>query len=170
MLRIAEAEHALLGAGLLFVAARATDGGVATVLVERLLERLGLHDVGVARAMRERRDARGLAGLVGVDDELGVEALRGLVAELDHLLELPARVDVQQRERDAAREERLAGQVQQDRGVLADGIHEQRLGELGRHLAEDVDAFGLEPGQVGQFRRARTRAAPRDGFQGGVTG
>ena len=168
MLRIAEAEHALLGAGLLFVAARATDGGIAAVLVERLLERLGLHDVGVARAMRERRNARGLAGFVRVDDELGVEALGGLVAERDHFLELPARVDVQQREGNAAREEGLAGQVQQDRGVLADGIHEQRLGELGRHFAEDVDALGLEPGQVGQLWHRRAR--PGTGRPAGVTG
>src|SRR6185436_1053262 len=124
VLRIAEREHALLGAGLLFVTARTTDGGIGAVLVERLLERLGLHDVGVAAAVRERRDAGGAAGLVRVDDELGVQTLRGLVAELDHLLELPAGVDVQQREGNAAREECLAGEMQQDRGVLADRVHE----------------------------------------------
>ena len=116
----------------------------AAVLVERLLQRLGLHDVGVAAAMRERRDARGLAGFVRVDDQLGVQSLRGLVAERNHLLELPARVDVQQREGNASGEEGLAGQVQQHRGVLADGIHQDGLRELGRHLAEDVDAFGFE--------------------------
>ncbi len=41
----------------------------------------------------------------------------------------------------------------------------KRLGELGRHLAEDVDALGLQPGQMGQFRHARARPAPRNGFQ-----
>jgi hypothetical protein len=99
-----------------------------------------------------------------MDDELCVEPLGGLVAEADHFLELPARVDVQQRERDASREERLAGKVQQDRRVLADRVHQQGLRELRGHLAHDVDAFGLEPRQVGHPAQTRA-AAHRLGFQ-----
>ena len=53
----ADREHALLGARLLFVAPGAAERGVEAVDVERLLERLRLHDVGVnRRAVRERID------------------------------------------------------------------------------------------------------------------
>ena len=72
------------------------------------------------------------------------------VAEGDHLAELPAGVDVQQRDRRARRMERLQQQVQQHRTVLADGIQHHRVAELGRDLAQDVDAFGFEPIEVGQ--------------------
>jgi hypothetical protein len=116
--------------------------------------------------MRERRDTRGAAGFIGVDDELGVEALHGVVTEGNHFPELPAGVDVQQRERNAAREEGLARQVQQDRRVLADRIHEDGLGELGRHFAEDVDAFGLEPCEMRQPGHRRCAAGRRNRFEG----
>jgi hypothetical protein len=43
----AEREDALLGAALLFVAARAAEGDVEAVEVERLLKPLGLPHVGV---------------------------------------------------------------------------------------------------------------------------
>ena len=54
VLRGAEREDALLGARLLLVAARAAEGGVEAVLVERLLQRLGLHHVGVDAPSRGR--------------------------------------------------------------------------------------------------------------------
>jgi hypothetical protein len=101
-----------------------------------------------------------------VHDELGVQALRGFVAEGNHFLELPAGVDVQQREGNATGEERLAREVQQHRGIFADGVHQQRLGELGRHLAHDVDALGFQPRQVRQAGGSRIAAGSRDGFQG----
>ena len=66
MLRAAEREDALLGARLLLVAARAADRGVEAVLVQRLLQRLGLHHVGVhGGAVADRADA--LRDAVGVD-------------------------------------------------------------------------------------------------------
>ena len=70
------------------------------------------------------------------------------VAELDHLAELVGRVDVQQRERNRARIERLLRQPQQHRRVLADRVEHHRPLELGDHLAHDVDALGLERAQV----------------------
>jgi hypothetical protein len=45
----AEREDALLGAALFLVAARAAEGGVEAVFVERLLQALGLHHLGVQR-------------------------------------------------------------------------------------------------------------------------
>src|ERR1700676_4173309 len=43
----AERKNALLGTTLLLVAPRAAEGRIEAVLVERLAERLGLHDIGV---------------------------------------------------------------------------------------------------------------------------
>jgi hypothetical protein len=51
--------------------------------------------------------------------------------------------------------EGLAGQVHQRLRVLADAVEHHRPGELGRHLADDVDALRLQIAQVVH------RAAPR---------
>jgi hypothetical protein len=57
VLRGAEREDALLGARLLFVAPGTAKGHIEAVLVQRLLQALGLHDVGVdGRAVGERID------------------------------------------------------------------------------------------------------------------
>ena len=100
----ADREHPLLGPRLLLVAPRAAEREVEAVLVERLLQPLGLPHVGVHRgAVVERVDAEldALGVLVHeqVDAQLGGHAA---VAELVHLLELPRGVDVQQRKRRAA--------------------------------------------------------------------
>jgi hypothetical protein len=73
---------------------------------------------------------------------------------------------VQQRERDAAGEEGLARQVQQHRGILADRVHQDGLGELGGHFAEDVDALGFEAGQVREPAHAGVAARVGTRFQG----
>ena len=70
------------------------------------------------------------------------------IAELDHLPELPGRIDVQQREGQPAGVERLLRQPQHDGGVLADRVEHHRPLELGGDLADDVDALGLEGFQV----------------------
>jgi hypothetical protein len=75
---------------------------------------------------------------------------RALVAEGDHLAELPGGVHVQQRDRRPRREKRLDQQVQQYRAVLADRVQHHRIAELGRDLAQDVDAFGFEAIEVGK--------------------
>src|SRR3546814_13007327 len=64
----AEREDALLGPGLFLVAARPADGGVEPPPVQRLLEGLGLHHVGVhGGAVADRTDALGNAIRVGPD-------------------------------------------------------------------------------------------------------
>ena len=151
VLGVAEGEDALLGARLLLVAARAAEGRVEAVFVERLAQRHGLHDVGVGvRAVVERVDAVAHAVLVDVDQQVEAELLRHLVAERDHLAELPGRVDMQERERRLGGIERLHRQMQQHRGILADRIEHDRLGEVRRNLAEDVDRLGLQPLEVRQ--------------------
>ena len=127
------------------------------MLVESVLQRLGLHDVGVlAAAVGERGDAGGAAFLVGVDDEVQLELLGDPVPEGDHVPELPRRVDVQEGERESPGVEGLAGEVQEHGRVLADRIEQHRTLELRSHLADDVDAFGFELLQVGE-RVARHR-------------
>ena len=48
------------------------------------------------------------------------------------------------------REKRLARQVQQNRGILADRIQHHRIVELCGHLTNDVDALGFELFEMGQ--------------------
>ena len=145
MLRVAEGEDALLRARLLLVAARATDRGIERVLVQRLLQRLGLHHVGVhGGAVGQRRDALAHAVLVGVHEHVHVAVRRDAVTERDHLAEFPGGIDVQQRHRRPGGIKRLAQQVQQHRGILADRIQRHRMAEGRLHLAEDVDALRLQ--------------------------
>jgi hypothetical protein len=82
--------------------------------------------------------------MIGVHDQVEPEFAHCAIAEGDHVAELPGRVDVQQRERQLARPERLAGQMQEHSRILADRIEQHRPAELRRRLAEDVDAFRLE--------------------------
>ena len=99
---VAEREDALLGARLLLVAARAAERRVEAVLVQRLLQRLRLHDVGVhGRAVVERVDALRAtpSGLMCTMQVEPVLARRCASRNAIHLPELPGRVDVQQRER-----------------------------------------------------------------------
>ena len=79
---VAKREHPLLGAALLFVAARAAKGDVETVLVQRLLQTLGLHHVGMQRAaVVERVDVLLHALGVDVHDQLHADLLGHLVAK-----------------------------------------------------------------------------------------
>jgi hypothetical protein len=55
---------------------------------------------------------------------------------------------VQQRERDRRRVERLLREAQHYGGVFADRVEHHRPLELGRHLANDVDALGFERAQM----------------------
>ncbi len=80
------------------------------------------------------------------------------VAELDHLGEVVARVDVHQRERERRRAKRLLGQAQQHDRVLAAAEQQHRPLEFGRHLAHHVDRLGLQRAQVAQLGAAPRRS------------
>jgi hypothetical protein len=101
------------------------------------------------RAGGDRPDAALDAVLVDVDDEIEAEALRHLVAEGDHLLELPRRIDVKERERQLGGVERLQREMEHHAGVLADRIEHHRVGELGDDLSDDRDRLGFEPPEMG---------------------
>ncbi len=154
MLRRAEREDPLLGAALLLVAARTAKGGIEAVEVERLLQGLGLHHVGMdRRAVREWVYAFFYAVRVGVRNQLETVLVHHALAERVHLPELPARVDVQQRERRLGRVERLHRHVQHRGAVLADGVQHHRLAALRDHLAHDLDCLGLEALEVRERAR-----------------
>ena len=149
----AEREDPLLGARGVLVAPRPAERGVEAEFVERLAERLGLHDVGVeGRAVAERPDPPLHALPVDVNQQLHPVRLGHAVPELVHLRELPGRVDVEQRKRRRRRVERLAREVQQDRGILPDRVEHHRSAKLGHRFAQDVDRLRFEPAKVGQGR------------------
>ncbi len=151
VLRRTDAEDALLGPRLLLVASGPTERRVEPPLVERLLEALRLPHVGVHRgSVVERVDAHRDAFGVLVDEQLHPRLGCHLLPHLVHRLELPGGVDVQERERRNRRVEGLAGQLEHDRAVLADRVQHHRSLALGDRLPHDLDAFGLEPLQVGE--------------------
>src|SRR5215472_14050095 len=115
MLGAAQREDALLSPAFLFVSARSAESRVEAVVVERLLQRLSFHHRRVqCRARGYRVDAPCLPLLVGVDEEIETKAPHSLVAERDHLPELPSRIDVKQREWRFTGKKRLARQMQHD--------------------------------------------------------
>ena len=115
------------------------------VLLDRVEQRDGLQAVA-RRARAGLLDGAALVDrlLHGGDDQPLADLLDEPVAELDHLGEVVARVDVHHREREARRAERLLGESQQHDRVLAAGEQQHGTLELGGDLAHDVDRLGLE--------------------------
>ena len=162
MVRGANREDALFRPRLFLVSASAAKRAVEPVRVERLLERLRFHDVGVqSRPVSERIDAHFHTLRVGVHQEIESESTRGLISERDHLPEFPCCVDVEQREREVRRMESLHRQVQHYGAVLADGIEHHGALALGDDLAHDVDALGFQPLQDGQVHQNVTPSGLR---------
>src|SRR5579859_3719872 len=80
----AEREDTLLGAALLLVAARAAEGRIEAVFVERLFQAFGLPQIGMQAAMVERIDAARQGVRVLVDQQLHAAFLGHAVAQLVH--------------------------------------------------------------------------------------
>ncbi|MNR13136.1 hypothetical protein D3C85_1295240 [compost metagenome] len=149
MIRAAEREDSLLGSRLFLIAAGAAYGHVKAMQVQRLLQGVGLHRLGMGRRTRGDRADPARQGLViGVDQQPRAIEARHMVAVGDHVPKLPRRIHVQQRERRRARIEGLGRQVQQDAGILADRIHHDRVARRRRHLAQDLDRLGLKLAQM----------------------
>ncbi len=151
MLGTADREDAFLGARLLLVAPRARERRVETVFLERLPEPHRLHDMGVhVGAVRERADALIDPVLIDVDEEIEAELSRHPVAKLDHLAELPFGIYMQEWKWRLGGVERLHRQVQQYRGVLADRVKHDRIGECCNNFSNDMDRFGFKPPKMGK--------------------
>lgn len=86
-------------------------------------------------------DALLYAFLVDIFDHLDSELLRHVIAELDHLLELPCRVDMQERKWRLLGVKCFHRQMQHDGAVLSDGIKHNRLLTLGCHFSDNVNRF-----------------------------
>ncbi len=149
---VAEAEEALLGAGLLLVAAGPTEGGVEAVLLDGVEQRRGLQ--AVARCPRARLlDDAALGDRVfdaGHDQALA-ELGDAAVAELDRFGEVVPGVDVHDREGELAGAKGLLGEAQQDDRVLA-AAEQQHWALEGRgDFAHDEDGLGFDGVEVGQL-------------------
>src|SRR4051812_13234469 len=154
---VAEREDPLLGPGALLVAPRTADRGVELVLLDRIEQRRRLQPVS-RRARPGLLDDAALVDrlLHRRDDQPLAELLHAAVAELDHLGEVVAGVDVHDRERELARPECLLGEPEQHDRVLAAGEEQHRPLELGSHLAEDVNRLRLEVVEMRQRPCSRT--------------
>ena len=157
---VAEGEDPLLGPRALLVAARAAEGRVEAVLLDRVEQRRRLQPVARRARAGLLDDAAVVDRLLhGGDDQPLAELGDAAVAEVDDLREVVPRVDVHEREREARRAERLLGQAQQHDRVLAAAEQQHRLLELGGDLAHDVDRLGLEGLEV-SGRAAHATAPP----------
>jgi len=124
---------------------------IESVPVERLNRPLRLHHVSMnCRAVRDRVDPLGNSLRVDVNEQLNTELRGDLIAECDHLLKLPGRVDVENRKRQRRRIECLHGKMQHHRGVLADGIMHHRPLALGDNFSHHKDAFDFKALQMTQ--------------------
>jgi hypothetical protein len=124
----------------------AAAGGARLRLLFRAHVRVRLELVGEGVLLLE-------GGLVLADDHLELVFHRQRVAVPDHLRQLVAGVDVDQRERHVA-EERLPRQPQQHRAVLADRPEHGELREARVRLAQQVHAAVLELIEVIDAARA----------------
>src|SRR6478672_592586 len=146
---VAEADDALLGARLLLVAPAAAEEAVEPVLGDRVEQRHRLERVPGAVGTLTQPSVVDVV-LHARDDEAQTETLDRLVAVVDHLGEVVAGVDVQHREGDRRRPERLRRQVQHDDGVLATAEEQRGTLELAGHLADDEDRLRLEHVELAQ--------------------
>jgi hypothetical protein len=141
----AEGKNTFLGPALLLVAPGAAKRRVEAMLVQRVLQRLGFHHMGVQRGARcDRADAPSDAVLVDMNDQIEIEASRQIVAKPDHVAKFPGGIDMEQGKRQRRGMEGLDRQMQHDTGVFADRVQHDRVFELGDHLAHDFDCFGLD--------------------------
>jgi hypothetical protein len=146
---VAEGHDALLRAGALLVPARAAEGRLEAVLLERVEQRDGLQPVarGARAGLLDHAPAVDRV-LDARDDQLRADLGDHPVAVLDHLGEVVAGVDVHDREGQAAGVKRLAGEVQQDRRVLAPGEQQHAALQLRGHFADHVYGLRLERPKV----------------------
>ena len=145
MPRLAKTEDSLLRPAPLFVTPGPTDCGVESIAVDARAQGHSLHDPGVLMGtVGERRDAL-VAGLL-IRRYAHVQAKVGhaLIAERDHLLELPGGVDMHHRERQTRRRKGLERKVQKHGGILADAVEQHWIPERSCGLAVDVDSLGLK--------------------------
>ena len=137
---VAERIDTFFRPALLFIATGASESGIELIFIERMQQRLRLHQVRMHLASVRERPYTGIECLhIGFHDQVPSEFLRIVVAELNHLLELPFGIDVHQRERNFSRRKSLFCQANHDGRVFSDRIKHHRILKLGSYLPDDMD-------------------------------
>ena len=146
---VAEGKYPLLGAGAFLISPGSAEDAVVLALVQRLAQGLCLHYIGMhPTPMTEGTDSLIEAFLVGVDKQLQPKTLCRLITKLDHLFKFPGSVNMQQGKWQLARSECLQCQMQQDGGILANGIEQHWTFKLCCRLPENINALGFKLLQV----------------------
>ena len=97
---VAKGENTLFCPTLFFISPRTTKGHIKLVQVQRLLQTLSFHDVGMQRtAVIKGVDVFLNALWVGMNDKLHIRSLRHSIAKIVHGLELPPRIHMHQGKR-----------------------------------------------------------------------
>ena len=148
--RVAEGEDSLLGPCLVLVAACATEGGVEPVRIDRIEQRGRLQ--AIARRARARvSDPTLIDGVLHArHNQSGTFGLDLCVPVFEDLGEVVPGVHVEDGEGDLSRLERLGGQMQENRRVLAPAEEQDGAFRFGRHLADDEDGQGLQEIEVAE--------------------
>ena len=135
--------------------ATATKGRVKAMLSQCALQRIGQLSLRIERAACvERIDALLFCIFVLSHNQLQPIFLHRLIAVVEQRLKVPSAGHVQHRERRRRGVKRLARQVEHDGRILAHRIEHDRVFSLGHDFAEDVDAFGFEPLEMGKHCHA----------------
>ena len=155
MRAVPKGKDPFLGAAFFLIPPGPAEGGIETVLVQRLNQALGLHHVRVQGAAVIKGVYVLLNALrIDMHNEVHAGRLRNSVPELVHGLELPAGVHMHERKWRRARVEGFFREAQHHRRVLADGIQHDRVFRLGHDLTNDVDALRLQAVQMSQVHAA----------------
>ncbi len=151
---VAERKNALLGPGLLFVAASTTDRRIELLGGDRGQQDRRLQPIaGGSWAAFFDQFAAVDRLLDRSDDEPRAKLRHPLVAKGKDLREVVAGIDVHHGERDLGRPESFFGNSQEDDGVFAAREEERWPFEFGRHLAHDENRFGFERIEIRVMRR-----------------
>ena len=93
-----KAEYPLLGAAFFLIASRTAERCIEPVMIERLLQSLGLPHIGMQPAMIERVDAFFQSFGILINEQLHPGFTRRFFAKRVHRFEFPSRIDMQQGE------------------------------------------------------------------------
>ena len=116
MVLVAEREHTFFRAAFFFVATRSTECRIKAILVQSGFQRIGFHDLRVLFAVVQGVNVQTRAFFIDVHEKFQAQLLaHKLITEGDHVLELPRRIDMQQRKGRLGRIKRFHGQMQHDR-------------------------------------------------------
>ena len=149
---VAEGIDTLFGTRLFLIAACAAESSIKLILVQRIQQSLGLHQVRMHFAAVGERSHSCIEGFhVAFHNQIPAVLLGILVTELDHLFKLPLRIDVHQGERHLAGIERLFGKADHHRGVFAYTIKHHRVLKFRSHLTDDMNGLCFEFLQMAQF-------------------